>query len=389
MSADCQKQHFPDGAPGGPPGASPQAARPLKGNAPAAKAVLVLEDGTVVSGEGLGAAAEAFGEVVFNTAMCGYEEAFTDPSYAGQILLMTYPLVGNYGFNAAFRESAGAQVRGIVLNQPILKARRGKSLPAYLEEAGIPCLHGVDTRALTISLRERGTMKAILTTAGDRDLDRLAEKIREAPYPDRENLVAKVTCPGVITHRGRGKKVLLIDCGVKTSILENLKKHCRVVQAPYDIDAAAIEEIGPAGIVVSNGPGDPLHPAIAGTTGRTLKSLVGRYPIFGICLGHQILGSALGFEVFKLKFGHHGANHAIKDLRSGKIFITSQNHNYALREPAGGAGAAVAWTNVNDGTVEGIRHATLPVFSVQFHPEGGPGPLDSTSLFKEFIDNLS
>ncbi|MHB8094305.1 MAG: glutamine-hydrolyzing carbamoyl-phosphate synthase small subunit [Candidatus Aminicenantales bacterium] len=388
MSIDHKNESPPEGTRGGilPAGT---AARTVKGKAPSGKAVLVLEDGTAVSGEGLGAAAEAFGEVVFNTAMCGYEEAFTDPSYAGQILLMTYPLVGNYGFHAACRESASTQVRGIVLNQPILKARRGKSLTAYLDEAGIPCLHGVDTRALTVKLREHGTMKAILTTVPDPDVAALMRKVRGAPHPDRENLVRNVSCPEVVVRGGRGKKVLLIDCGVKRSILENLKKHCRVIQAPYDIDAAAIERIGPAGIVVSNGPGDPTHPEIAGTTARTVKSLIGRYPVFGICLGHQILGTALGFEVYKLRFGHHGANHAVKDLRSGRIFITSQNHGYALREPARGADAEVAWMNVNDGTVEGIRHATLPVFSVQFHPEGGAGPHDTSSLFKEFIDTLS
>jgi carbamoyl-phosphate synthase small subunit len=389
MSIDHKNESPPEGSQGGILPAEAAAARPIKGRSPSGKAVLVLEDGTVVSGEGLGAGTETFGEVVFNTAMCGYEEAFTDPSYAGQILLMTYPLVGNYGFRAACRESRSTKVRGIVLNQPILKPRRGKSLIAFLEEAGIPCLHGVDTRALTVKIREHGTMKAILTTAVDPDVAALLRKVRETPHPDGENLVRKVSCPEVVVHGGRGKKVLLIDCGVKNSILENLKKRCRVIQAPYDIDAAAIEGIGPAGIVVSNGPGDPLHPEIVRTTGRTLKSLIGRYPVFGICLGHQILGTALGFEVYKLRFGHHGANHSVKDLRSGRIFITSQNHGYALREPSRGADADVAWMNVNDGTVEGIRHTTLPVFSVQFHPEGGPGPHDTSSLFQEFIDTLS
>lgn len=350
-------------------------------------AILVLEDGTVFKGKGFFVDGEIFGEVVFNTSMTGYEEAFTDPSYAGQILVMTYPLIGNYGFHKKHRESEKTQIRGLVVKEPYFFSTRGMRVERFLKETRLPCLHGIDTRALTLKIRNHGTMKGVLASGAPRkDIKQLVSTIQETPHPDKENLVAGVSCKRVIIHNNRNrKKVVLIDCGVKRSIVNNLLRYATVVQVPYDADKETIDEFHPDGIVISNGPGNPEHPEVLNATVRTIENMLGKYPIMGICFGNQILGIALGFKTYKMKFGHRGSNHGVKDLASNAVYITSQNHGYAIKEN-NVSDVEISWINVNDHTVEGIRHKTLPVFSVQFHPEAGPGPYDTTFIFRDFLN---
>lgn len=349
--------------------------------------ILVLEDGSIFEGRGLFVGGEVFGEVVFNTSMSGYEEAFTDPSYAGQILVMTYPLIGNYGFHKKHPESDRTQIRGLIVKEPYFFSTRGTRFKKYLEEKGLPCLYGVDTRALTLKIRDRGTMKgSLIPMTGKLNRAAIIDRIKCAPYPDVDNLVAGVSCKNIVVHKSHNsRKIVLVDCGVKKSILDNLKRRATVFQVPFDTDYDAIDEIQPDGIVISNGPGNPEHPQILSTTVVTVRRLIERYPIFGICLGHQILSIALGFKTYKMKFGHRGSNHGVKDLRKGKIYITSQNHGYAITDKSV-PGVEISWVNVNDQTVEGIRHKKLPISSVQFHPEAGPGPYDTRFLFGEFFD---
>jgi carbamoyl-phosphate synthase small subunit len=349
--------------------------------------ILVLEDGTVFKGRGFFIDDEVFGEVVFNTSMTGYEEAFTDPSYAGQILVMTYPLIGNYGFHNRHRESDRTQIRGLILKEPYFFATRGRRFGRYLEETRLPCLYGVDTRALTLKIRDHGTMKGmLLSNAQQKDIGQSVNRIQQIPHPDTENLVARVSSKKVIFHkRRRGKRVVLIDCGVKKSIINNLLRYATVVQVPYDADEKTIDGFQPDAVVISNGPGNPEHPEILGTTVKTIGNILEKYPIMGICFGNQVLGIALGFRTYKMKFGHRGGNHGVKDLLTNKIYITAQNHGYALGE-TNVPEAEISWLNVNDHTIEGVRHRKLPVFSVQFHPEAGPGPHDTIFIFRDFLN---
>lgn len=349
-------------------------------------AFLILEDGTLIKAKHVGVEKDVFGEIVFNTSMTGYEEAFTDPSYSGQILLMTYPLIGNYGIRKKNFESSKVQIRGLILKEPDFSAYRGMHLDKFLDLSAVSCLYNIDTRTLTLKIRKHGTMKAMIVARPSRiDYKALLQKIKQMPHPDTENLVSHVSCTRKIMHgRGPGRFVL-IDCGVKKSILKHLIKYGTVIQVPFDTDIKTIDKLKPDGIVVSNGPGNPAHEAIMSTTAKTVEKLIDKYPIFGICLGHQILGLVLGFKTYKLKFGHRGSNHAVKHFRSQKIHITSQNHGYALRAKKN-LDAEVTWVNVNDGTIEGIRHRNRPVFSVQFHPEAAPGPRDTGFLFREFSE---
>jgi len=351
-------------------------------------AILVLEDGTVFKGIYPHTFSKTYGEIVFNTSMTGYTETFTDPSYAGQILLMTYPLIGNYGIYMDHYESSHVHIRGLVCKAPLFTAHRGNQLQRFLKKESLPCIHDIDTRALTVRIRKHGTMKALLfcDATNKKGLKELIRELHDRPHPDTDNLVARVSCQEPIYHTiGSGKTVVLIDCGVKKSIIQNLmSNHLNIIQVPYNTSVKRISALAPDGIVISNGPGDPAHPQLARTTIKTIKNLFGMFPIFGICLGHQLMGIALGLKTYKLKFGHRGTNHAVKHIPTGKVCITSQNHGYALRTPRNEK-IKIDWINVNDETIEGFHHCSLPIFSVQFHPEAAPGPYDTRFLFNEFL----
>ncbi|UCG69136.1 MAG: glutamine-hydrolyzing carbamoyl-phosphate synthase small subunit [Thermoplasmata archaeon] len=356
------------------------------------KALLVLEDGTTVESNGFGAKKTVFGELVFNTNMTGYQEALTDPSYKGQILMMTYPLIGNYGVNKDDFESNKIQPEGFVVREECdfpSHRKQNRTLSDFLREYDVPGIAEVDTRALTIKIRKHGTVKAALATYDDEiDVEALKKKVNKMPHPTTQNLVDLVSCKKTINHKGEGKcKIVLVDCGVKSNILRFLLKYSDVIQVPYNISAEEVNKINPDGILISNGPGDPAHPEIKATTVKMLKDVSGDFPIMGICLGHQILSMVFGAETFKLKFGHRGGNQPVKDVESKRVYITSQNHGFAVK-PTPIKELTFTHFNVNDGTVEGMKHPSLPIFSVQYHPEASPGPQDSHQLFHEFMDIL-
>jgi len=352
------------------------------------RAILALEDGTIFEGKSFGASGERTGEVVFNTSMAGYQEILTDPSYKGQIVTMTYPLIGNYGVNLEDVESRKPFVEGFVVKECSRIAsnwRSQKSLDEYLKEYNILGIENIDTRALTRHIRLQGAMKAAIS---DEELDgkRLVEKARESPGLVGRDLVREVTSNRIQHWNEEGKyKVVVIDCGVKFNVLRKLAENdCRVTIVPYYTDTNKILAEKPDGIVLSNGPGDP---AGVSYVVETVKGLIGELPIFGICLGHQILGLAFGGKTYKLKFGHHGANHPVKDLKTGKISITVQNHGFCVDiESLNKEDIEITHINLNDNTLEGMKHRRLPLFSVQFHPEASPGPHDTEYLFKEFVD---
>jgi carbamoyl-phosphate synthase small subunit len=353
-------------------------------------ASLVLEDGTVFEGHCQESHNTTFGEVVFNTSMTGYTEIFTDPSYAGQILLMTYPLIGNYGVYQSQFESTRIQIRGLVTREPYLHAHRGTPLHRFFKRTHLPNLYHIDTRALTLRIRRHGTMKAMFVYGSLRDVSvkSIVERIKKRPHPDTSNLVATVSCKKTIHHNPHARmKICVIDCGVKKSIIRFLKKKAHIIQVPYNTTPDAISRFNPDGVVISNGPGDPAHPALQKTVVATLRALLGTYPLFGICLGHQLLGIALGMKTYKLKFGHRGSNHAVIHADTGKVYITSQNHGYAL-DTEQSKDIRINWMNANDHTVEGFEHQKLSVLSVQFHPEAAPGPHDTRFLFKRFLEQF-
>ena len=354
------------------------------------KAMLALEDGRIFEGTSFGSPGERSGEVVFNTGMTGYQEVLSDPSYKGQIVTMTYPLIGNYGINDEDSESRSLWLAGFVVNELCAKPsnwRSKKTVDAYLKEHNITGIEGIDTRALTRHIRDKGAMRGIISTE-DYDRDSLVSKAGKAPDLVGIDLVRDVTCEKAYDFAKKGTyRVVVMDFGVKYSTLRQLQEAgCRVRVVKADASAKEIMDLNPDGILLSNGPGDPAPVSYAIDTIRALLA-AGTVPIFGICLGHQLLGIALGGTTYKLKFGHHGSNHPVKDIRTGKIHITVQNHGFCVDMNTLDSNAVeITHINLNDQTLEGMRHREMPVFSVQFHPEAGPGPHDARYLFGHFIE---
>lgn len=359
-----------------------------------AEAILMLSDGAVFRGEAFGARGTSIGEVVFNTGMTGYQEALTDPSYAGQLLTMTYPLVGNYGINPDDFESRRIQVAGFVVHElasTYSNWRATSSLSDYLENAGVVGIHGIDTRALTRRIRHEGVMMGALSTEHTESelRARLEDPTQQYAAID---WVSRVTTSEPYTwgpdEADARFRVSLLDCGVKFNILRELARHgIRTTVYPAHTPADTMLADDPDGFFLSPGPGDP---ALLGYAVDTVRTLVhSGKPVMGICLGNQLLGCALGGTTFKLPFGHRGANHPVKDLPTGRVVITSQNHGYALDPNSLPADEVdVTQINLNDGTVEGLRHRELPVFSIQYHPEASPGPMDSRFYFERFVTLL-
>ncbi len=352
---------------------------------------LVLEDGSVFAGEGFGAPGAVVGEVVFNTGMTGYQEVLTDPSYFGQIVTMTYPLIGNYGINPVDFESRAPWIRGFIVKELCDQPshwQAAKSLSDYLAENGIPGLAGIDTRALTRHLRTRGTMRGVIVaTAEEAGPEKIAAWVEEAKGFECHTHVREVTTPQPYRVFGSGHRVVVVDLGLKQNILRCLtSRDCDLTVVPATMSAQEILELRPEGVMLTNGPGDPTDVPEAIEAVRELVAH-GNVPIFGICLGHQVLSLALGGRTFKLKYGHRGANHPVKDYITNRVYITSQNHGYAVEEASlPKADVAVTHRNLNDGTVEGMTHLHRPIFSVQYHPEAAPGPEESRYLFDRFLE---
>jgi carbamoyl-phosphate synthase small subunit len=382
-----------------------------------AKALLVLEDGTVFTGDAIGASERSNGEVVFCTAMTGYQEALTDPSFAEQILVMTYPLQGNYGINELDVESRRIQVRAFVVrencDEPV-HWRSKRTLHQYLEQNDIPGIAGVDTRALTRRLRMGGVMMGTVTH--DETAEQALARLRDLPRYGSTDLVPWVSTrqpydypvgaqpaapspdvaqPPPAVRRGGSQapspvpgetmpRIVVLDLGVKYNILRTLHRlGCRPTAVPCHTSAADILEMQPDGVLLSPGPGDP---AILDYAVETARGLIGKTPVMGICLGHQVVGEALGAKTFKLKFGHRGANHPVRDESTGRVYITAQNHGYAVDDAGLSSDLTVSHRNVNDGTIEGLRHTREPVMTIQYHSEASPGPLDNMYLFEQFLD---
>ena len=381
------------------------------------KAILALADGTVFTGIGFGAEGEAVGEVVFNTSMTGYQEILTDPSYEGQLVAMTYPQIGNVGVNLEDVESRRPFVRGFIVKDYTAQPsnwRASQSLHAYMQAHGIVGIYGIDTRALVRRLRDHGAQDGIIST-GTAGAEELAAKAKASPGLVGQDLVKNVTCQepydwnegmwqpvgGYKRRDGssaakRSRKgsfsapkyfVVAYDYGIKYNILRNLAESgCQVRVVPASMPASDVLALRPDGIFLSNGPGDPDAVPYAK---ENVRQLIGKKPIFGICLGHQILGLALGGKTYKLKFGHHGGNQPVMDLTTRKVEITAQNHGFAVDADSLQGASQLTHVNLNDNTVEGLAHRELPIFSVQYHPESSPGPHDANYLFKRFTDLMA
>jgi carbamoyl-phosphate synthase small subunit len=350
-------------------------------------AKLAFEDGFVLKGRPLGAAGITNGEVVFNTAMTGYQEVLTDPSYAGQIVTMTYPLIGNYGVNSEDVESRKLFLAGFIVREASEIVSNWRSadltLDQYLKKNNIVGIQGLDTRAITKHIRTAGAMIAVISTKDLPD-DELIAMAKAAPHMEGSDLVKDVIEKSYVWNKKGKFKVVAYDCGIKYNILRQLTEAgCRVEVVPASASAEDILAKKPDGVLLSNGPGDPAAVTYAV---KTVKGLLGKVPLFGICLGHQMLGLALGGRTFKLKFGHHGGNHPVKDVATGKVMITVQNHGFCvdINSLGGDKNIEITHLNLNDGTCEGMSHKHIPAFSVQFHPEAGPGPHDARTLFGRF-----
>ena len=373
------------------------------------KAILALEDGTVFTGRSFTGHGEAVGEVVFNTSMSGYQEILTDPSYCGQIVTMTYPLIGSYGINDTDIESQRIQVKALLVKEYQKYPsnwQSQRSLGDYLKENSIPGIEGLDTRALTRHIRLSGAMKGAVSTR-DPDPDSLIEKARQSSDMIGSDLVKKVSCREPLLWENQAPvpveggldqfewpekrlkwRVVAIDYGVKYNIIRSLEKRgCTVLLLPGDSFSDTINRLEPDGLFLSNGPGDPAAVTYAV---ETISDQIGRRPIFGICLGHQLIGRALGGRTFKLKFGHRGGNQPVKDLATGKVEITSQNHGFCVdMESINDPDIVLSHINLNDQTLEGLKHRKMPLFSVQYHPEASPGPHDATYLFDRFVEMMA
>ena len=374
----------------------------------AKKAILVLEDGSAYEGHTFGAETTTYGEVVFSTSMTGYQEMLTDPSYAGQILVPTYPLIGNYGINESDFESRQIQVRGLAVREYCSQPshwQSSRTLHEFLVAYGIPGISGIDTRALTRRLRSSGVMMGILSS--EMTTEEASKELKSLPKYDFTDFVHQVSTekayewqsstPATIDlissplmgeDKGKGEAkqshIAVIDYGLKYNILRILSQlGCQASAIPCTASAKDVLALSPDGIVLSPGPGDP---ALLDDITDTVKELIGRKPIMGICLGHQLIGKALGAQTFKLKFGHRGGNHPVRDLATGRVYITAQNHGYAIDADTLKGGLEVSHISLNDGTVEGLRHQDLPILSIQYHSEASPGPLDNMYLFERFLE---
>ena len=358
-----------------------------KGKGEQMKAFLILEDGTVFTGTSIGSTRDMISEIVFNTSMTGYLEVLTDPSYAGQAVVMTYPLIGNYGITPDM-ESLKAWPDGYIvreLSRMPSNFRCEGTIQDFLKKYDIPGIAGVDTRALTKILREKGTMNGMITTNENYDLDEVISKLKNYKV---EGVVSKVTCEEKYVLEGKGKKVALLDLGAKKNIAKSLNdRGCEVTVYPVDTTADEIIASNPDGIMLSNGPGDPAE---CTSIIKEIKKLYETdIPIFAICLGHQLMALATGGTTYKLKYGHRGGNHPVKDLQTGRVYISSQNHGYVVDEDKIDPNVAVpAFKNVNDGTNEGLAYVGKNIFTVQFHPEACPGPQDSGYLFDRFLEMM-
>jgi carbamoyl-phosphate synthase small subunit len=349
---------------------------------------LILEDGTELIGKSFGSVKESLGEVVFNTGITGYQEVLSDPSYCGQIVTMTYPLIGNYGINRDDFEAVRPFIHGFVVREHCefpSNFRSQQTLDSLLKEYDIPGIYDVDTRMLTRRIRNHGTLKGMITSSTE-DVAKIVGKLKQTASPIDQ--VSKVSTKSVFSSPGRGSRVVLVDFGSKHGILRELSnRHCDVIVVPHDFTAKEIRRLRPDGLMLSNGPGDPKDVKEAV---EMIRELLGEFPIFGICLGHQLFALACGADTAKLKFGHRGGNHPVKELETGRAYITSQNHGYAVTvESLDNTELEVTHIAINDETVEGLKHKKHPAFSVQYHPEAAPGPYDSSYLFDRFLDMIA
>ena len=355
------------------------------------KKFLILEDGTVFDGYSFGYNSETHGEIVFNTSMTGYQEVLTDPSYAGQIGTMTYPMIGNYGINLRDNESGHIQVSGFLIRELCETPSHSLSVQTlnnFMKDQSIPGIFGVDTRSIARKIRNVGVMRGVITSSNDiASANAILDK--EETY-EFTNYVESVSTKKMITaasnNTPQDMRVVITDCGVKNNIIRMLnERNCEVISVPFDTPSDDILKLKPDGVLVSPGPGDPK---LLRNIGDNTKKMIGKVPMLGICLGHQIIAESLGAKTYKLKFGHRGANHPVKDLITGRVYVTAQNHGYAVDSDTLPKGLEVSHLNLNDNTVEGLIHKEYPVFSIQYHSEASPGPKDNEYIFDQFVSMI-